>query len=375
VKSHIVLISLIAAHAWAAEVINVSDRDSLRAALGKLGPGVTVKLAVGEYGGGYGVDGASGTAAEPIVIEAADPRQPPRFTGGGLAIHFKGCSYLTVRHLHVKGQTGNGLNLDDGGAKSHHVTLEHLKIEEIGPEGNRDAIKLSGLTDFAVRDCEINGWAGQAIDMVGCQRGVLERCRFEGKEGFSQGTGPQTKGGSADIVIRGCTFINAGQRPLNVGGSTGRPYFRPADAMYEARRITVERCLIIGGLTGIAFASAQECVARYNTIVNPQNWAIRILQDNQEPGMVVCGNNRFEHNIVSVTKGSLREWVNVGTGTAAETFIFTGNWWYQQGARNPRPKLPAPEEGGIYGVDPALDEAAGYRPRANAADKAGHLAE
>jgi hypothetical protein len=42
--------------------------------------------------------------------------------------------------------------------------------------------------------------------------------------------------------------------------------------------------------------------------------------------------------------------VNLGAGTAPETFTFARNWWYcvDQPERS-RPKLPTPEIDGVYG--------------------------
>src|SRR6185295_6848225 len=104
----------------------------------------------------------------------------------------------------------------------------------VGPGGNCDGIKLSGVDEFRVASCTVEGWGtggGSAIDMVGCHDGVVESNNFLGASGAgestSSGNGVQTKGGSANIVIRRNRFENAGARAINIGGSTGRQYFRP----------------------------------------------------------------------------------------------------------------------------------------------------
>jgi len=51
-----------------------------------------------------------------------------------------------------------------------------------------------------------------------------------GREGASNGSGVQAKGGTSEVVIQACTFLGAGQRAINVGGSTGLEFFRPRDA-------------------------------------------------------------------------------------------------------------------------------------------------
>ncbi|MFT5468643.1 MAG: hypothetical protein ACI8UO_003754 [Verrucomicrobiales bacterium] len=105
-----------------------------------------------------------------------------------------------------------------------------MVIEDIGPRGNHDALKLSGLSDFVVRNCTFAGWGGSAIDMVGCHNGLIDNCTFTGKDGFSQDNGVQMKGGSSKIRVTRSWFEHAGQRAINLGGSTGLPYFRPKDA-------------------------------------------------------------------------------------------------------------------------------------------------
>lgn len=367
--------ALLISLAATAEIKQITTREELRAALSALQPGATLKLQPGEYGAGFSLSSLQATEAQPVIIEAAVPADPPRFTGGNAALHLQGCSFVTLRHLRLQGQKGNGLNIDDTGAPSHHITLENLDVSDTGPTGNTDSIKLSGLTDFTVRNCRVSGWGGQAIDMVGCHRGLIADCHIEGKPGYAQASGPQTKGGSEDITIRSCTLINAGQRPVNIGGSTGTPYFRPLGALYEARRITVEGCLFIGGMTSVAFVGVDTGVVRFNTFVNPEMWALRILQENREPGMTPCGNSRFENNLIVINAGALRTWVNSSPGTKLETFTFANNWWFHHGAaQSAKPNLPVPETQGTYGIDPQLDPAANYKPRLPEAQKAGHTA-
>jgi hypothetical protein len=133
--------------------------------------------------------------------------------------------------------------------------------------------------------------------------------------------------------------------------------------------------LFIGGMAPVSFVGVDGASVRLNTFVNPQLWAVRILQENQEPGMLPSRNGVFENNIISVTANPLRTWVNIGPGTKPDSFKFANNWWYQQGAGpRARPDLPAPETDGTYGTDPRLDPAANYKPQAADAKNVGHTA-
>ena len=359
VAATLVVLVLITSFSSAEErVVDVQDDASLRRAIDEAQPGTRIRIAAGKYRLGIYAHNLAGTDRQPIVIEGADPDEPPVFEGGSQAWHLSDCRYVTLRNVVVRGQTSNGINIDDGGSydpPAHHIVLEKIRVEDIGPAGNHDGIKLSGLDDFVVRECSVEGWAGQAIDMVGCHRGVVERCRFLGKDGFSQHTGPQTKGGSQDIVIRRCLFRDAGLRAVNIGGSTGLPYFRPRGALYEAKDITVEGCAFVGGQAPIAYVGVDGAMVRYNTFVRPEKWVIRILQETTEPGFAECRNGRFEHNLIVFRRANVSTHVNIGRGTQPGTFKFTANLWYCEDRPDAsRPQLPTEEVGGLYGINPKL---------------------
>jgi hypothetical protein len=354
-----VLMLAVALASPAAEpVVRVTDDASLRAAVGEAQPGTRIVIAPGRYRPGVWVENLHGTADRPIIIEGADPQRPPLFEGGGEAWHLSNCSHVTLRNISVRGQSGNGINVDDGGTfdtPAHHIVLEDIHVADVGPRGNHDGIKLSGVVDFIVRRCRVEGWGGQAVDMVGCHRGLIEDCTFEGKEGFSASAGPQTKGSSSRITVRRCVFRNAGGRAMQVGGSTGLPYFRPQGALYEAKDILVEGCVFVGSDATVAFVGVDGAVFRYNTIYRPQRWILRILQETTEPGFVPCRNVRFEHNLIVFRQSELRAFVNIGPNTLPESFRFTGNLWYcEDRPEASRPALPTPEQDGMYGVDPQL---------------------
>lgn len=336
--------------------VRVGSSAELRAALADLKPGTTLLLAPGEYSGGLFLRGVAGTEAARVVIRGSDPARPPLFTGGGgTAWMLSDCSYLTLSHLAVRGYSGNGINVDDGGTfdtPARHLVLENLTITETGPRGNHDALKLSGLDDFTVRGCRFEGWGGSAIDMVGCHRGVIEDCRFSGREGFSQANAVQMKGGSSDILVQTSVFREAGERAINLGGSTGLAYFRPKPGEYEASRITVSGNRFHGSLAPVAWVNADGGRFVQNTIVNPGRWVLRILQENRSPGFKPCRGGVFAENLV-VYDGQVASVVNVGPDTAPETFTLRRNAWFRTRGES-RPSFPVPETDGVYGVDPVL---------------------
>ena len=227
---------LIAGMVWWRSVMETNEtriksRLELVQALSRAEPGSIILVEPGVYEGGIYIENLKGEPRKPIVIAAADPSDPPVIKGGREGLHLVDPAYVEIHNLTSVGALYNGVNIDDGGSydtSAHHIVLQGLTVMDIGPEGNRDGIKLSGVDDFIVRNCIVERWGteGSAIDMVGCHRGIIEGCifRYEDDVGSS---GVQVKGGSSDIVIRRNRFEHAGGRAVNIGGSTDLQYFRP----------------------------------------------------------------------------------------------------------------------------------------------------
>ncbi|MCS7185394.1 MAG: right-handed parallel beta-helix repeat-containing protein [Armatimonadetes bacterium] len=344
-------------------IVKVSNSAELRFAILRAKPGEKILLSPGEYEGGLFFQNVKGEPNKPITIAALDPANPPVIKGGGECLHFSEAAYLELHNLVLVGARYNGLNIDDGGTfetPARNIKLVGLLVRDIGPQGNCDGIKLSGVTDFRVERCTVERWGdgGQGIDMVGCHNGVIENCvlRFEDDKGF----GIQAKGGSSNIVIRRCRFERAGARAVQIGGSTGLQFFRPplkkGEAHAEAKNISVEGCTFIGSTAAIAFVGVDGAVVRFNTIYRPKRWAFRILQETRAEGFVPCRNGVVTDNLIVFRSD---EWfeggINIGPETAPQTFVFARNWWYcTDKPELSKPSLPVPEKEGVYGIDPKL---------------------
>src|SRR5207302_456185 len=102
------------------------------------------------------------------------------------------------------------------------------------------------------------------------------------------------------VSIRGCKFEEAGDRGVNIGGSTGVPFFRPAlasipaNGRYEAKDIRVEACTFRGSNAPFAFVGVDGAIVRYCTVFHPHKWVLRILQETQMEGFVPSRNGVFE---------------------------------------------------------------------------------
>ena len=339
-----------------------SPFGSIETAIRAATPGTLVLVRAGTYAGDLYIENVNGTASAPIWLRGEDGAILDA-AGAGEVLHVTEASYFVIEHLELRGSSTNGLNMDDGGTidtPTHHVVLRDLYVHDVGTGGNNDCIKLSGIDDFFVLDSRIARCdAGDGIDQVGCHRGFLHGNRFT----ELAGGGIQMKGGSSDSWVHGNWFEDVAGRGINAGGSTGLAFFRPIDAPYEAARLTIEANIFSrGGASSgaaIAFVGCDGCSFIHNTIIEPQTWVARILQETVDPRFVPSRNGVFANNIVVFDSADLRTFVNVGGNTAPETFVFASNLWFsrdQAGFTGPTLSdgIP-PETGAIIQMDPALD--------------------
>jgi hypothetical protein len=333
-------------------------------------PGCAVIVAPGVYPGGEFIADLAGTVSHPIWIRGSSETNRPVIEGGGVGLHLTRVRYLVVENLEVRGSANNGINCDDGGdyanpAATQYVLFRNLYIHDIGSGGNQDGLKLSGVDDYAVQDCDFfrTSTGGSGIDHVGCHNGIITGCTFS-----DMGSNAiQCKGGSSDITIRSCRFINGGQRAINLGGSTGFPYFRPplskTQTNYEARSIYVVANIFRGADAPVAFVGCIDSLVAHNTFIDPKDWFFRILQETVTAppfAFQAAGHSGFVNNLLYFDSARMKGLdINVGSNTAPHTFLFVNNLWHAYD--NPgasKPDLPGSEIGGLLGVDPLLADPA-----------------
>lgn len=357
----------------APDTVLVRNVAELRQAVGQAKPGVRIRLAAGEYPGGFYFPNLRGEPGRPIVIAAADPTHPPVIRGGPEGLNLAHAAYVEVEQLVVRDAQHNGLNISDGGSfdrPAHHIVLRGLRVTDVGKDGNEDGIKLSGVDDFRVEGCTVERWGiggGSAIDMVGCHRGVIAESVFRHHESTVEQpcNGVQAKGGCSQIAVRKNRFEHAGHIAMNLGGSTNPQVFRPPlkswpGPHYEAKDVLVEGNVFIGAGAPVAFVGVEGGVVRFNTIYGPRHWALRILHgENVAPDFVLSRNGRFTDNLVAFRSD---QWwdggVNISSRTAPKTFAFARNFWYcVDKPLASRPTLPTAEVDGVYGTSPQFRDA------------------
>lgn len=322
--------------------------------------------------------GLRGEPSRPIVIRGADAENPPRIevgaTGPGSGLLLQRPRHVIVQDVVIAGARHNGINIDDSDGSGSvgepwqaDLTLRRVAVLRTGPSGNTDGIKLSGLRGVRVESCIVEGWGGSAIDMVGCHDVTIEGCTFRGLPGHEQSSGVQAKGGSTRVRIVGCRFEDAGQRAVNLGGSTGLAYFRPRvpeeagpGTRFEAEGVTVERCVFVAGDCAVAFVNSRGGVVRDCTIVAPRRWAFRLLHETADARFAASEGGAVEGCLLVWPAEGPRTLVNVGPGTRPETFRFGANAWWWPGADGGEGDralgaLPGERAGEQVVIDPRLD--------------------
>ncbi len=328
---------------------------NLQAAAAVAQPGDSILFKTGTHAGGQYVEGLQGRADAWITI-IGEEEGGAVVRGGSNAWQLTDAAYLRIVGISFGGQTGNGLNLDDGGSydtPAHHIIIERCTWLDINATGNNDLLKMSGIDSFQVRDCTFqNGAAGGSmIDMVGCHQGSFLRNRFQN----AGSNCIQAKGGTSDIRIEGNTFVEGGARAINIGGSTGLQFFRPLGINYESARIKVYSNVFVGADAAVAFVGTVNSEVVNNTIYLPKRWAARILQETTDAAFLQCGDNVFRNNLVVVGNVAANPTFNIGGNTRPGTFTFNNNLWFnaENGSWN-GPNLPAAESNGIISRDPLL---------------------
>ncbi len=335
--------------------VKIQNMAELRSALKTVAAGSTIEIMPGIYDGGIGLANIHGRIDSPIVVTGADAKNPPVFEGLNEGLKVTSSSYIKFKDIIFRGFLNNGINIDDGGnfeRPSHHIRLENIRIENIGPKSNSDALKMSGVRHFIIRKLQIEGWGGSAIDLVGCHYGVIEQTRFVQREGFRTGNTIQIKGGSRHILVQSNLFVSSGSRVVQIGGSTALQYFRPGVQNYEAKDVMVAGNTFIGGEAQILWITAQDTVVHHNLFYQPQKWLGRIAQETSDKRFRPCQRGIFEKNLI-VLNTKVRRLFSVGVDTRPETFFLRGNVWnlheYEVAS-----SLPSMESAGVYGIDPEL---------------------
>lgn len=373
-KILIIIILTFPALTLANRQVPVSDIATLDAALREPQAGDTIILAPGRYTmDNHEYNYLFGNNLKNVTIRSQDSANPAIIDGNGLGrvILFRSPQGLTLEDLIIENMTEGGINIDDNDNNGEipnpwrpasSVKLRNLIVRNIGAKGgNIDGIKLSGLSEFQIDNVHVIDWGdgGSAVDMVGCHNGIIKNSVFRNTRKNTLTTGVVTKGGSQNIMIRNNHFdLPKGfGRAVKLGGSTSPGLFRFAkgESGYEAKNITVESNVVLGGRSAFSYVNIDGGLIRKNIIYKPADWILRILNEAEVSGLTPTRSGQFLNNIIVFDK-QLKTAINIGGDTEASSFSFKQNQWYNTDTpQQSKPILPSPESLGVYGENPDLD--------------------
>ncbi|MCH8164883.1 MAG: right-handed parallel beta-helix repeat-containing protein [Planctomycetes bacterium] len=319
-----------------------------------------------------------GTRAKPITIRGINRAHPAVIAADRVGITLHRPQHVVLENLIVTGASIAGIVVDDadgsGATESPrgdpwpaNLVIRHVSVTKTGPRGERHAIRLAGLQDVRIEDVRIEGWAGSGLELVGCHKVRIERCRFIGLKNYSQLRAIHVRGGSQYVAIHHCRFENAGDLVLHVGGASARGEFRPplADdaptgSQFEARYVQVQHCTFIGGNCPIALSNCDSTLVRNNTIVRPRRWVLGILDEQDDPRFAPTTRGVFGANLIVWEPGDLQRLAYLAQGVEADRFGMHQNLWWSAEPPDLREALgPLPGEGRFAQmtiVDPKLDD-------------------
>lgn len=342
----------------------VATPEELTAALEVAAPGDEIVLKPGIYTGGLYRENLEG-----VTIRSADATSPAVVEGGGFGLMLSDPTDVVLANIVFANQDDNGINIDDAGSPetpARNITLVGVTVRDMKKAGNHDAIKMAGVQDFVIDGVRVENWGndGSAIDFVGCHRGLVQNSILKHESLEIGGSGIRPKGGSKDIVIRANRIelpIGKG-RGIQAGGRTDAEFFRFPDGEdgYEASDIVVEGNVVIGGGAAFSWVNIDGGVFHHNIVHRPGQWVIRILNENEDTGLVPTRNGQLLDNdiVFNDTDDEFNTAVNEGDAVEAASFVFARNRWHNLAAPDAsRPNLPVEEADGVYGERPTTSTA------------------
>jgi len=341
-----------------AKEVTVRSIDALKKALYRAEPGTAVLIAPGTYRAPKGrkvfyLGGVKGTAKAPIEIRAADPKNPPIFRAGNECFHLNRCSYIVVDGIICEGAHVNNMQFDF----CDHLVVKNCVSRNMAATLNNqncDGIKMPGTREFLFYNCTVETWGfkGSAVDMVGCARGLIARCRFSYPKLTGGGANcTQPKSGTFGIGIYKCRFDDASLRAVQFGGA-GSPRHLGAKSRQSGLDQVAMGNVIVSGECPVVFACASDCVFAYNTIVRPGGYVVRVLKEGDYKPM---SNNRMFRNLIVYDRRLI--FLQNSRGTFPKAVSWVENYWYNRADPSRSiPKLPVPEKSPAGGRDPRLDK-------------------
>lgn len=265
--------------------------------------------------------------------------------------------YIVIKNLSFGPFTLAAIYIADGGTycrttPTHNITIDSCDFYG-GPNGERHALKITGLDSMVLKNCTFRNMVQNGVDGVGVHYAHAYNNDFTdcGNAGFSN------KGGSSYNLIEKNIFHDTNYGVL-IGQQTDMDQFRPpfgtldadGDTMfYEAKDIEVYRNLFMNVYEPIKWDCAHGGKVNNNTFYSPNNYGTappaygikyiaEIHQNRYHDGTsnpswtrsTYSHDGEFKNNICVFGRTYNNNGpINVQTAyTIPESFTFANNLWY-----------------------------------------------
>ena len=177
-----------------------------------------------------------GTVTAPVIVRAADGPGTARLP----AINVFNCRRLYLEGLDISAGGGDVAHFE----ACTHVLLRDCTIRGLGTIATYDVpqetLKANQCRFMYIERCDISGAWDNAIDFVAVQGGHVVASRIHRAGDWAM----YAKGGSANLVVAGNEFFDAGTGGFTAGQGTGFEFMVAPWLTYEAEAITFRNNLV-----------------------------------------------------------------------------------------------------------------------------------
>lgn len=177
-----------------------------------------------------------GTVTAPVIVRAADGPGTARLP----AINVFNCRRLYLEGLDISAGGGDVAHFE----ACTHVLLRDCTIRGLGTIATYDVpqetLKANQCRFMYVERCDISGAWDNAVDFVAVQGGHVVASRIHRAGDWAM----YAKGGSANLVVAGNEFFDAGTGGFTAGQGTGFEFMVAPWLTYEAEAITFRNNLV-----------------------------------------------------------------------------------------------------------------------------------
>lgn len=323
-----------------------------------------------------------GTEKRPIIIKGLDENNPSTIKAKTYGIRLVRPRYVTLSNIIIVGALVNGILIDNSppprnsksrieGQKptepSGDIILKNVQVLRTGVRGQRHAIFLIGQANVHIEGCYVSGWAGSAIEIVGCTEVTIQESTFVGLKEFSQLSGVRIRAGSTNVEVTMCHFENCGLSGICVGGASNlNEYFPTPDpnaqkgSIYEARQVKIDRNIFLGGSTAITMTHCERTQILRNTIIRPEYYVFCLIQTHNSDLVGPARHFTIGNNIISWQKEDLQKFFLIDESVDLKTLKMEPNlWWTRESAQSllRLGQIPADTRiQQIFDVDPKLNQ-------------------